>query len=603
MTRKKTVFIEYIRNYKFNSLFLKNFILIALVIYVPLIIVCAAVYVYFSRIYMQEITTTEQNTLHRIQELNDTVYENVMQTGVKLCEDRLSSSFMEYDVNEWKRYEIVQDIEELRRMILLSNSQYVDSVCIYAEKSDYIMSDMGLKKREAVYDQSWYPLYQEEKGSTGARNWFRVMKEQYDGSEKGVLTTAFYLPYDERTEKTGVLMVNMDYGWLNDFLETGDTIGQEFLILDKTGKILYSQDYNQIGKNVSDTYRQEQLLYWDGISGITEKGNQMVSIRASKMGSWDYVYITPMIHYYEKISNLRIVIILASLLLFLLSIAVSFGVSVRVFLPVKSIIQMLENPERFYEVQMASDTSREQRDELKYIMGTIKEMVSGREKDRESLTESVTKLKQTQIALLQTQINPHFLFNTLQTVNFMAIGLTGTDNQVSDAIGKLSVMLRGMMRVNVTQSLLREEVEYCKAYIELEQLRYGERLKVFWNVKEEFMECMAVRMMLQPILENSIVHGFKNLKYGGNIIVEACEDEQKLILHIKDNGVGQSAEWIKEMEKKLCESQPILGSHIGLSNVNQRIRLIFGNEYGVHIEQAAEGFTVRLEIPIMKENQ
>lgn len=601
MNRKKTVFIEYIRNYRFNSLFLKNFILISLVIYGPLIIICAAVYIYFSQIYMQEIVTSEQNTLHRIQELSDTVYENVVQTGVKLCENKLSSAFMEYDVNEWKQYEIVQDLEELRRMILLSGSQYVDSVCIYAEKSDYIMSDTGLKKREAVYDQSWYPLYQAEKGSTGARNWFRVMQEEPDGSGKGVLTTAFYLPYDERTEKTGVLMVNMDYGWLNNFLETGDTIGQEFLILDRDGNVLYAQEEDQTGQMLQ-AYQKENLKNWDGISGITAEGNHMVSIRESKMGSWEYVYVTPMEHYDEKISRLRIAIILASFILFLLSAAVSFGVSARVFLPVKNIIQMLEDPEKFYELQMNSDSSREQRNELKYIMNSLKEMVSGREKDREVLAESVTKLKQTQISLLQTQINPHFLFNTLQTVNFMAIGLTGTDNQVSDAIGRLSVMLRGMMRVNVTQGSLREEVEYCKAYIELEQLRYGERLQVDWKIDDDLLDCMAVRMMLQPVLENSIVHGFRNLKYGGKICVEAQEDGQKLILYVKDNGIGQSEEWIREMEKKLCESQTILGSHIGLSNVNQRIRLIFGNEYGVHVEQAEEGFAVRMEIPVLREN-
>lgn len=599
MSGKKFIFIEYIKHYKFNSLFLKNLILITMAIYLPLIAICFAVYLYFSNIYMKEITTSEQNNLLRIQELSDTVFQNAIQTGIKLCEEQKILSFLNYDIYEWKDYSVVQEVDEMRKILSISSSKYINSIYVYGEKSDYLLTANGLNKRKSIVDSSWYPMYQEEKGSVGVRKWFRLI-EEFNAKDLQVgFTAGFYLPYNEKTEKTGMLLVNMDYNWLNDFLESGDTVGQELLILDENQKIMYTKDYRNFGQKVGDRYQKDNLIDWDGMSGITADGNHMVSIRKSQLGSWEYVYITPMVYYNDKIMILRVVITLASFLLFLLSIIVSFAVSVKVFLPVKSIIQMLENPERYYNLQMDANSSNEQRNELIEIMGSLKEMISGREKDRESLMEAVTNLKKTEVSLLQAQINPHFLFNTLQTVNFMAIGLSGTDNQVSDAIGSLSVMLRELMRVNVPQGLLKDEVDYCKAYIELEQFRYGDRLQVIWNIEDKLEEYQVVRMMLQPLLENSIIHGFKNLKYGGKITVDAKEVNNRLILYVKDNGVGQTETWIRNMNKKLKESQSILGSHIGIANVNQRIRLIYGNEYGIQVEENSQNFTVRIELPVI----
>lgn len=592
---KKTV-LQYIRNYKFNSLFLKNFVLITLAIYIPLVVICVFIYTYFSRIYMQDLVGREENTLRRIQEISDTVYKNVLQIGKNMCGEKAVLSMLEYERYEWQVYEVCNEINTLTKDIIRVNNEYIDSIYLYAEKSDYIVTENGLISREIMRDLSWYDNYVREEQKTGIRNWFRI--QSGSNGDKCVLSLAFYLPYDERTEKTGTLVLNMNFEWLESLADSGTQDASEIFLVDDDGRISYHRNRDKAGEILEMSYLKDNLEKWNGSQGITSDGSHIVTYRSADIGSWEYVYVTQLDGYNHKILILRRVVTFAVILLLFLSVLVSFWISTRVFLPIKNIIQMLDNPENFYETNLSDSNTREQKNELKYIVSCFMKQYMDHEQTRENLTEHVTRLKQTQIALLQTQINPHFLFNTLQTINFMAIGLTNSDNQVSEAIGNLSTMLRGMLKVDINTCTLGEEIEYCKSYISLEKFRYGDGLQVFWDIDEEIMDCCVIRIMLQPILENSIVHGFKNLKYGGKIFMKGRKEEELLVLEVTDDGIGQTAEWIRNTQKKLSEVQPIVGSHIGIQNVNQRIRIMFGNEYGIRLVEMKQGFAIRIELPL-----
>ncbi|HJA93323.1 MAG TPA: histidine kinase [Candidatus Eisenbergiella merdipullorum] len=145
----------------------------------------------------------------------------------------------------------------------------------------------------------------------------------------------------------------------------------------------------------------------------------------------------------------------------------------------------------------------------------------------------------------------------------MAMAYTKTDNTFTKAIDMLSTMMRYMKGVDYNVVTIQKELEYSKAYIGLEQLRFGNKLKVSWEVPVELEEYEIVKVTLQPILENCIRHGFKNMKSE--------------------------------------EVRPLIGQKIGIRNVDERIRMIFGTEYGLHIEETETGFCVAIRIPAIRE--
>lgn len=597
---KKWMPLQYIRNYKFNSLFLKNFMLIMLAVYFPLVSLCAAAYLYFADAYMKEVADSRVSTLHRIQETSDMVYRNIVQTGMRLRTERAVGSFLEYCREDWQTYEGIQEIQELAGILSNCASPYLDSVYVYSEKNGYVAMANGIMKLEHMRDISW-----QTHGQGSDIGWStcpRVMLNQDGAERKKVLSVICALPYSVTIPKTGRLILNMDMGWFDKLAHSGDGDDQKLFIIDAEGRLLYSGGGEE-RENWPESFWKENLSEWDGARGVTEDGRYMVHFRESGCSTWEYVFVTDMNRYHQRILFMRSGIILISIFLFVLSMAVSYGISVRVFLPVKSVIQMLDDPEGFFQMQISSDVDRERGNELKYITNSFIKMYSSWDRIQEDLTEHVTKLKQAQVALLQTQINPHFLFNTLQTVSFMAISLTGSDNEVSLAIGELSAMLRQMMKGNAYLCTLREEIAYCHSYIALEKRRYGEKLQVSWNVGEDILDGMFLCMGLQPVLENSIRHGFRNLKCGGRISVEGYRKGERLVLWVKDNGVGQTVEWERRMEQELREFQLFGETHIGLQNVNQRLQMLFGNEYGVHVAECKTGFQVWMEMPWMDEDK
>ncbi len=183
----------------------------------------------------------------------------------------------------------------------------------------------------------------------------------------------------------------------------------------------------------------------------------------------------------------------------------------------------------------------------------------------------------------------------------MAISLTRSDNQISKAIGMLSTMFSQMMHIDTYTVSISDEISYSKNYLEIEMLRYKDEFEIFWNVDEAVFDFMTVKFTLQPILENSIRHGFAKLGGKGLIRVDVCLFEETIVFTVTDNGIGQTEKWIEILNNELQETTPLIGEHIGIRNVNQRIKLIFGGRYGVSLYKNEEaGLSVKIVIPKVK---
>ncbi len=211
-----------------------------------------------------------------------------------------------------------------------------------------------------------------------------------------------------------------------------------------------------------------------------------------------------------------------------------------------------------------------------------------------------------QMRALEAQIDAHFLFNTLETINSIA------EIEEIEPIQTISMALAHMFRYSIkTQSELvplRDEIDHIKNYISIQNIRYDNRFTVDINIPEECMNERVLKLILQPVIENSINHGFKRCQIRGRILVEAGTDEQNLYIKISDDGVGMSKAHLESL-KALLQSKPQveeLGKRvyesIGIKNINSRIQLYYGTMYGLTVDSVEnEGTTTLITVPRKQE--
>jgi two-component system, LytTR family, sensor kinase len=207
-------------------------------------------------------------------------------------------------------------------------------------------------------------------------------------------------------------------------------------------------------------------------------------------------------------------------------------------------------------------------------------------RNEKKLEEQERLLVEARLAALTSQINPHFLFNTLNSVS----ALIRTDpNQARVMVVKLSKVLRRLLRKHENFSPLRDELNFIEDYLSIEVIRFGDKLRFETDVAGDTLDMLVPSMMLQPLVENSIKHGLSSKVDGGTIRIRTHRTENRLHLQVEDDGVGIS-------EEKLGT---LLGhGGIGVSNVNERLKVLFGTEYRMWIEsQPGNGTRVQIEVP------
>ena len=218
-------------------------------------------------------------------------------------------------------------------------------------------------------------------------------------------------------------------------------------------------------------------------------------------------------------------------------------------------------------------------------------------------TSYVQKLenKEAQLKNLQLQINPHFLYNTLETIS--SIAAVKQVFVVCDICGKLGEIFRYSLGKDYGELVpLEQEMTHIKNYMFIQKIRYGDRLQVFYNIDVDAAHVYIPRFILQPIVENAISHGLSNLTSVGTLEVSAFEKKDRLYIEIEDDGEGMVREKVAEITRFINTAKPVEGKkNIGIRNVNQRIKLAYGEAYGITIRSAPyQGSRFTIQLPIMR---
>lgn len=251
-------------------------------------------------------------------------------------------------------------------------------------------------------------------------------------------------------------------------------------------------------------------------------------------------------------------------------------------------------------LDVRSDVDTE--DELGELSESLNQMIDKINELLGQITKEQIRIREAELELLQSQINPHFLYNTLDTIVWLAEG--GFQKEVVSMVKNLSAFFRTSISRGKEVITIEEELVHAGSYLEIQRFRYQDILSYEIAVDDEFKNYLIPKITLQPLIENALYHGIKNKRGGGAIKVSAKREGDNFALYVEDNGIGMTAERLKQINEGIATKKPSEKKIYGLYNVNERIRLKFGNDYGIVISSEYEKGTVsKITLPAITEEK
>ncbi|WP_018752002.1 sensor histidine kinase [Paenibacillus sanguinis] len=390
------------------------------------------------------------------------------------------------------------------------------------------------------------------------------------------------------SEKPILVMNFQDRLYADLFRNSIPIEGATFLVVSKEGRIISHENAELVGQRPVLPWLAEIQNRGSGASYITEDGQQMIAcFVTSTVTGWTSVALIPPDALTKDIAQTIIFFILtlgASLLL--LSLLFAYLISIRITSPIRKLLLAIK---RVSGGDFNARIKVEDKDELGHVLLKFNSM---NEEVKQLIEENyVVKLREreTEILALNIQLNPHFLYNTLNIINWMA--LYGEKDQVSRMVVSLSRMLHYTTDNRKDLMPLFKDLGWLRDYISIMSSRFENRFRVDYDIEPELLEFPVPKLFLQPLIENSIIHGLRDMESGGLITIYGRRREEYIEFCVEDNGCGMTPERLQEA---LADSS----SHIGIKNIDKRIKLLYGPAYGVHIESVPEfGTRVKLIIP------
>jgi len=217
----------------------------------------------------------------------------------------------------------------------------------------------------------------------------------------------------------------------------------------------------------------------------------------------------------------------------------------------------------------------------------------------EQVKKEQIRLRKAEFELLQAQINPHFLYNTLDAIVWLAE--SGEQQMVVDMVENLSDFFRTSLNQGKDVVTVREELEHVRSYLEIQKVRYQDILRFEIDVPEAVHKYLIPKITIQPLVENALYHGIKNKRGLGTIVIKGSCGEEGFVLQVSDNGIGMTEERLVQVREGIENKAPNEKDIYGLYNVNERIRLNFGEKYYISLESAyMEGTTVYINLPCVE---
>lgn len=476
------------------------------------------------------------------------------------------------------------------------SEKYIQSIAIIPPTGKIYSYDMYAGKVGIAETVPYNALRQAARAHKGGTSWY------YDLDEKGEIRDLYFIRMinDNNTfEEKALLIILVNREALKGiYSELSTEFIQHINVLSPDNKWIIGSERNWINDEISLAL-EETDQEWD--YRIDEKSDRLLATMQVKETGWKIIAegsLQKLLK--DELNHFRLLIVLImACTLIILSLFSSFT-AVDILAPINRLVEGIKkvDEENVYQTVIV-----DREDELGYLTTCFNKM--SEEIDRllnQVYKEQLTR-KEAELKALQAQINPHFLFNTLESINWMA--QLNNVPEIRDMVTSLGALMEASIGKGNPMVPLSKELHYIDSYILIMKNRYGERLVYESDIDQSLLMSRVPKLLLQPLIENAIYHGIDRSRKKGMIHLTIKKGEKDdILIEIMDNGKGLEAEEVILMNQKFKDDKDdyLLGEDrrgIGLKNVNGRIKLFFGTEYGLSVESKYEEYTkIKVRIPV-----
>lgn len=479
----------------------------------------------------------------------------------------------------------------------LKNYMELFDINVYVDNET--ITDYGNIKKVTDYirNESWY----QEALNTSSYLWMSVDIKDRGGKDITVLRHVRKIPL-VKTGGVAVLTIDVSNNYLKSRIENNDLI-TDISVDDKP--IFYSTNNINVGKLLGTDidYEQKYYLYKGVLEYNSSKALVNISTQIPLRSSNRFYVVTvdkAAVSDLQQISIFCIVIVILCLIVpFIMIMVFTHTFSSRIITLREDMHKVSSGNYNITEQFNGNDELYELYQDLITMIQSIKKMDQEIYNERISKQQLINHQQQMEFQMLSSQINPHFLYNTLETIRMKAFN--AGDLEVATAIKLLGKSLRYVLEHSEKSATLQSELEYIQIYLSIIKLRFEDKFTYNIIVDQEIdpNEYRILPLLLQPIVENAILHGFEDVENSGILEISIKKEENKAVIIVKDNGSGIPESELTKLLLNIHSNKSSSRYGIGLFNISQRIKLFYGKEYGMNIESSlGEGTKVLLYLPL-----
>lgn len=518
--------------------------------------------------------------------------ESYLRTVMKLSDSLYYGAVKNADISS-------ESIKNEITLLYDNNKDNVDNIALFTQSGSMVeaVPAARLKTGIKVTQEEWFKNALEKTENQHfsyphVQYIFDINENQY----RWVISLSRAVELTEGTSTTqGVLLVDLGYSGLEHLFD-GVTTGKDgyVYLISSNGEILYHPKMQLIDSGRLKESNLAAATYKDGNHREELEGEQrIITVKSIGYTGWKVVGVTPKnVVSLNSIKTRLFIVFLITLILSVLAVINSY-ISSRITNPIKELeksVGMLEEGNLdtpvliggSYEIQHLGNSIKNMAKQIRVLMDDI-------------VSEHEAKRKQ-EFDALQSQINPHFLYNTLDIIVWMI-----ENEQKNEAVKAVTALAR-FFRISLSKGksiiLVQDELEHVRNYLMIQHMRFKNKFSYEIHVEEKCMELTSLKLILQPLVENAIYHGMEFMDGEGEIIINVYRLEDDLYFTVSDNGLGMTKEQVESLFTGQAGSTSKKGSGIGVKNVNERIKLYFGEAYGLTISsEPDEGTTITIHLP------
>lgn len=535
---------------------------------------------------LNQVEINLNSYLRSMMRISDAMYYNVIK-NIDLDEDDMS--------------------QELNLLYEVNKDNLVSISC-FSEEGELIgAAPVGTMKKDTdITSQSWFTSARDKMenlhfSELHVQNIFESSNSRYYwvvSLSRGVELTG------SGKMSGGILLVDMDFSGIRQLFTKVNTQDMGYVYLVNTdGKIIYHPRQNLIFSNMLEENNEAAAGYSDGMHRETFGGeDRMVMVKTVGYTGWKIVSVTPMQNFYKNFGRTRVMAVMMILLSILVMIFANQFMAVRVVQPLKNLedsIRGIGAGQEGISLESATQIYIGGPPEIQHLGETIRSMVNQLRRLTDDIVREQEEKRKSELDALQSQINPHFLYNTLDSIMWMV-----ESEQYEDAISMVQALGR-LFRISLSKGkniiTIGDELQHARSYLDIQKYRYKNKFTSYFEIEEGIERYKTIKLIIQPLIENAIYYGMEYMDGDGEIHIRTYTKKDDLFIEVEDNGPGMPEDQVAVL---LTDDTRIRskGSGIGIRNVHQRIQLYFGKKYGLEIlSEPDEGTMVRIHLPKTEE--